>query len=341
MKTKHALAFLCAGACLIMSACTPECSESSLFAMDTYMTFKAYGENSTEALSQVTAEIQRLEKLFSVTDPNSDIGRINSSLGPSDVSSETAALIARSLEINKETNGAFDITLYPVSKEWGFTTGSYHVPDSETINELMKQTGSDKVTVSENIVTVSDGAQADLGGIAKGYAGQKAAEILKENGVTSALLSLGGNIQAIGSKPDGTAWSVGIKDPENTSQLAAAVSVCDKAVVTSGTYERFFEENGTAYCHIIDTKTGCPVQSDLLSATVIGYDGTLCDALSTAFIVMGQQKAEEYLNIHTDIDAVLITTDHRIFVTNGIFGDFSLIENSYSIIPLSTLHISH
>ena len=329
---RYAAAFLCTAVLLALSACAPESSERSLFAMDTYMTFTAYGKNSEKALNDVCADIDRLEKLFSVTDSESEIGRINSSNGePVTVSDETAKLIARSADIGRQTDGAFDITLYAVSKEWGFTmeTDSLHVPDDETIKRLLKSSGSDKLSVFENTVTVTGGAQTDLGGIAKGYAAGRAAEILEQNGVESAILSLGGNIRAVGSKPDGSPWIVGIKDPENTSQLAASVSATDRAVVTSGGYERFFEANGKVYCHIIDPKTGYPVQSDILSATVIGCDDALCDALSTAFVVMGQKKSAEYLNTHTDTDAVLITADHTIYVTKGISEAFSLIEKKY------------
>ncbi len=304
----------------------PTESEVGLFAMDTYMSLKAYGPNADKSLQNASERITQLESLLSVTDSGSEIYRLNNAEGKeTPLSPETGFLIRSSLEFGSETNGAFDITLYPVSKEWGFTTGSYKVPSEERIKELLEKTGSDNISLSNDGsgALLKNGANIDLGGIAKGYAGSCAAEILKDDGIESAILNMGGNVQTVGTKPDGNAWKVGIQDPEDSSKLVGMVSVADKAVVTSGGYERYFEDDdGNIYWHILDPKTGYPAQSDIISVTVIGSDGTICDALSTSLFVMGTEGASAYLKNHSELGAVIVSRDRKLYITENIRDNF-------------------
>lgn len=309
----------------------PQESELELFAMDTYMSLKAYGENGEAALSKASDKIKELEALFSVTNEKSEVFRLNDSEGKKiNVSPDTAFLIECSLEMNRETNGAFDITLYPITKEWGFTTGNYSVPSQARIDELLKSTGCEKIDFDKagRSVSLKGGANIDLGGIAKGYAGSCCADIMRAQGVESAILNMGGNVQTIGSKPDGSGWRVGIQDPNDSSKLIGTVEVCDKAVITSGGYERYFEDDGgNRYHHILDPDTGYPAITDIISVTVIGSDGTTCDALSTSLFVMGTESSIELLKNKSDYDAVIVSDKNEIFITKGISESFKPSDN--------------
>ena len=315
-------------------------SEIDLFAMDTYMSLKAYGENGDKALKKASDKIRELEKTLSVTDEQSEIFLLNNANGKrTAVSADTAFLIGRSLEISDDTNGAFDITVYPLSKEWGFTTDRYNVPSQERLNDLLNSVGSENVILdnNDNSVSLRNGANIDLGGIAKGYAGKCAAQIIRSEGVVSAVLNLGGNVQTIGAKPNGSGWIIAIKDPEDDNSSVGTVEVFDKAVVTSGGYERYFEdENGSRYCHILDPQTGRPARTDILSATVIGNDGTTCDALSTALYVMGIEGACDYLGSDREYEAILVSNDNKLYITGGLTEEFTVSEkySKYTIVTV-------
>lgn len=315
--------------------------EKSLFAMDTYMTLKAYGSNGQEALEKAAERIQEIEALVSVTNKSSEIYKLNNSNGTDiHTSNDTLFLLNKSIDINKETAGAFNITLYPVSCEWGFTTGNYKVPSKEKINELLAYADCSNILVNtdNHSASLKENTKVDLGGIAKGYAGSEAAKILKEFGVTNAILNMGGNVQAVGWKPNGDNWKVGIRDPQNSELLAGTLETADKAVITSGGYERYFEdENGNIYWHIIDPKTGYPAKQGIISVTVIGNDGTFCDALSTSLFAMTLEKSTEFLKNHQDINAVIILDDNSLYITPGI-KDVFIASGNYTDKPINYIY---
>ena len=213
-----------------------------------HISVTAYGNNAESALNSTQEKIISLERLWSVTDENSEIYAVNHSDGETvELSSETAELLRYALNISDVTDGALDCTLYPVLTQWGFTTRVYQVPDDKILSELLENTGYEKVQLNGNHVTIPRGMQLDLGAVGKGYAGDLAATILKENGVESALLDLGGNIHAIGSKPDGTPWRLGLRNPFGEGSFAT-LEISNCAVITSGGYERYFtDENGEEY----------------------------------------------------------------------------------------------
>ncbi|MBR1862728.1 MAG: FAD:protein FMN transferase [Ruminococcus sp.] len=299
----------------------------SVFAMDTYMQLTAYDGQKSAALSQAKDEVERLEKLWSVTDEGSEIYRLDHSGGePAEISDETAELIAFGMELNELTGGAFDISLYPVLSEWGFTNGDYKIPSEERLSELLKNVDSSRIELSGNAAVLPDGMSIDLGALGKGETGDRITEIFRANGVSSALLDLGGNIQVIGSKPDGSPWKIGIKSPWGEGSVAK-LEVRDCCVITSGGYERFFEGgDGEIYWHILDPKTGYPAKNGILSATVIGKSGRLCDGLSTSLFVLGEEGAKKLWRERGDFDMILITEDGRLIMTEGIAGEVSLYE---------------
>ena len=295
------------------------------FAMNTYMSLEAYGDAAADALVQAEARIEELEGLWSVTDENSDIYAVNHSGGQSvSVSEDTAEIVSFAMEMAERTDGALEPTIYPVLTAWGFTTDEYRVPSPQEITGLLENVDYRKVSVSGNTIQLEPDMMLDLGAVGKGYASDEVAELLREKGVTSALLDLGGNIVAVGSKPDGSDWRLGVQSPFG-DEMIGILTVSDCAVVTSGSYENYFTaEDGTVYGHIIDPGTGYPVNGDLASVTIVAEEGKLCDALSTALFVMGAEQAETYWRENGGFDMLLVTDDNEIILTEGIAEKFTL-----------------
>ena len=305
-----------------------------IFAMDTIMSLTAYGPRGEAAVDAAVAEIFRLDALLSVGMASSEVTQINAN-GGGQVSEDTAALVRAALETYASTDGAFDFTIYPLMRLWGFTTGEYHVPTAAELEEVLPLVDASLVRFDGGTLTLSDGQQIDFGGIAKGYASARTMEIFREYGVTSGMVSLGGNIQVLGKKPDGSPWRIGVQNPSASQGTPlAVVEVEDRAVVTSGGYERYFEKDGRTYIHILDPRTGYPAEPDLLSVTVVSGDGTLADALSTALFVMGLEDAVSYWQEGGGtFDMALLTTEGEMFVTPGIGDSFS------SPVPVSVLEL--
>lgn len=293
---------------------------SELFAMDTYMTMKAYGPGAESALSDISSMISDLDSHLSVTNSGSEIYQLNHANGqPVTLSDTTADLLSKALALGGTTGGALELTSYPLSLAWGFTTGEYQIPDQETIDGILPLVDDSAITLEGNSATLPADAQLDLGAVAKGYAGDRAAAILQESGVTSALLNLGSStIRAIGAKPDGSSWRIAIQDPNDTSAYAGVVSVTDMAIDTSGGYERYFEgDDGEIYWHILDTDTGYPAKSGLISVTVLSDSALTGDGLSTALFVMGLDDAIDYWRENGGFEFILITDDNEIYVSQG------------------------
>lgn len=300
---------------------------AQVFAMDTYMTLKLYDGDKTAA-ERAASEITRLDGLLSVTDSGSEVYGLNQSAGsPCKVSEDTMTLTRRAIALGAKTGGALDITLYPVSKAWGFTTDSNRIPGEAELARLLAYVDDDAVVADTEAETLMlpEGAEMDLGAVAKGFAGDQVAEVLKDAGVTSALLNLGSStIRTIGTKPDGSKWRIAVQDPENDEKYAGVVEIGEGAVDTSGGYQRYFVgEDGVTYCHIIDPGTGYPVDNGLLSVTIISGEAFLGDGLSTACFVMGLDKMEEYWRNTGGFEFIAITAEHEIYVSEGAAEVFS------------------
>ena len=296
-----------------------------IFAMDTYMTVTAYGDNAQKGVTDAVAEMQRLDNLVSIGKEDSEISKLNKS-GSAALSDDTAVMVAKALDLYKSTGGAFDITVLPLMELWGFTTQEYYVPTEDEIQSTLQRVGADKLTWDESTktLTLGDKQEIDLGGIAKGFTSSRIMEIFKKDGVTCGMVSLGGNVHLLGTKQDGSAWRVGIQDPNNTDDMLGVLEANDCAVITSGAYERNFEKDGVTYHHIIDPATGKPSNSGLTSVTIVSKDGTLADGLSTSLFVMGKDKAIAYWKQHADeFDTILVDKDRNVYITEGIAGNFS------------------
>lgn len=324
-------AFLLTG-CSGAPAQEPE--TATFFAMDTAMDFTVYGDAAL--LDEAETLIGSLEEQVSVTDEHSDIYAIDHT-GSGSLSGNAAELMEQALELCRRTGGALDISVYPIVRAWGFTTGSYQVPDEETIQSLLPLVDYTQIQydAATGVVTLPEGMEIDLGSVAKGYAGQLAAQMLREHGVQSALLNLGGNVQTVGAKPDGSPWQIGIKDPQGEDAMMV-LSVEDQAVVTSGGYERYFEQDGQTYWHIMDPSTGHPADSGLLSVTIVGDEGVVCDGLSTALFVMGLEKAADLWAQSGDFEAVFVTASGEVYITEGLQDRFALTEQ-YADTPVSVI----
>ena len=295
----------------------------TVFAMDTVMELSIYGDE--ELLTDAVNIISDAENRLSVTLPDSEIYRLNEK-GHEKVSENTYALLKQALELCELTGGALDISIYPVVKAWGFTTDEHRVPNADALHTLLQSVDYSKIELQdENAVLLGDNMQIDLGSVAKGWLGDAILDYFRSNGVESAMLDLGGNVQALGAKPDGSPWRVAVTDPSGDG-YAGVVEITDKAVITSGGYERYFEQDGIRYHHIIDPTTGYPANSELLSVTIIGESGVTCDALSTALFVMGLDKAEDFWKRNDGFEVIFIT-DSEIFITEGLTSVFSPLGN--------------
>lgn len=309
----------------LLCACSSETPYSrAFFAMDTIMTVTAYGNENAPALCE--EYVISLEQLLSAQKSGSDTARLNASENVT-LSAQTAELLETVLDFSRETNGIYDPTVYPLVKEWGFIDGNYKIPEADRIAELLENVGYDKIALDENTARLPAEVELDFGACAKGYAADKLTEILLENNITSALLDLGGNIQAIGHKTDGTEWKIGVADPSSPSESLGTILLSDSAAVTSGNYQRYFvDENGVRRCHIIDPRTGCPSDSDISSVTIVAKSGTRADMLSTALFVMGTDAAVDFWRENSNFEMLIVTENGELMITETLYKKFTLDE---------------
>ena len=320
---KRAISFLLIAIFLLLAGCGTPSAQEQFFTMDTVMSITANGKGAAEAAS-ARQEVEGLNALLSRTDGDSLISRLNAHAGDGtavEVDSDILELLSFAKSISQLLPGCFDITIAPVMDAWGFTGEERHVPDAADLARAMALVDSGKLLLDEEAGTArlaEAGMSVDLGSVAKGYAAARAEEVLREAGVTSALLDLGRNITAVGPKADGSPWRVGVADPADSSRYLCILSLEDATASTSGGYERWFEENGVRYHHIIDPKTGYPASSGLQSVTVVSQNHLLADALSTALFVAGEEEALDFWRSRDDFELVLCTEDGRVLATEGL-----------------------
>lgn len=303
----------------ILCGCGSKNSEKiskSDFVLNTVATITLY-DGGDEALIDECFELCRqYESLLSRTDENSEIYKLNRR-EITEVSDDAAELISEGLRFSELSGGAFDITIEPLSSLWNFTSDSPRVPASEDIEAAREKVDYRAVSISGNSVSFSnDDARLDLGAIAKGYIADKVKELLVSRGVTRAIVNLGGNVLCIGGKTDTEGFSIGIQYPFQSGSIAS-VTVSDLSVVTSGTYERCFKENGVLYHHILDPETGYPYDNGLLSVTIAGKSSTTCDALSTVCFSLGLDEGMKLIDNTDGYYAIFITDDYALHFTEG------------------------
>lgn len=324
---------------LSLSACgESKMTQRQVFAMDTIMTLTAYGSKAEIGLNAAQSIILSMDTMLDPEYETSMTYAINHAEGQSVVvSGQIADMINASKLVYERSNGALDLTLYPLIKRWGFIDGRYYVPTDEELSlDLQRKCFGELVLSSfpssgSYALTMPTYGQLTFGAVAKGCAANNAIAAMRNAGVTSGIISLGGNIQTLGMKPDGSEWTVAIQDPNNTGTYLGIIEVGETAVVTSGTYQRFFTQNGKTYHHIINPKTGYPVTNTLKSVTVICKDGTMADCLSTAMFVLGETAALNYWRKYGDFDMILVTSSDEIVCTKGLIEKFTLSNDSYTL----------
>ncbi len=326
---------LCGLTLLSLTGCgAPKTETLDIFAMDTYMSLVAIGDGASDVLQACSNEINTLEQRLSRTIETSSVAQLNAN-GSAQLDDDTAALLQAALQYSAETGGTFDVTIAPLVELWGITGDDPRVPAQSEIDALLPLVGSGHVHLEGTAAALDEGCAIDLGGIAKGYASDKTAELFAGSGIFGGFVSLGGNVYVHGVTGEGQPWNVAIQDPRNTEAYACTLRLSDAFVVTSGGYQRFFTgPDGTVYQHIIDPATGYPVQSDLLSVSIVtrrdnGGTGTMADAYSTALYVMGETAAVDFWRQHSAVfDMVLVTADGRLLYTPGLADCFNKTEGS-------------
>lgn len=320
---KRIICAVCAILMITLCACgTVKPASSSFEAMDTLMTLSVYG-GKADTLDELKKQIEELDSLLDATDESSEIYRLNHDK-TADLSEETAGLMSRSVELAESTGGSFDPTVYPAVLAWGFTTGEYRVPDTAELKTLADNIDYKSIGLHNNTAELPDGVMLDLGAVAKGYAADKCAGLLKESGAQGAVLNLGGTILLYGSKPDGKRFKVGVADPDDPAGYFGYLDSDGGVIATSGGYERYFDMDGRRYIHILDPSTAAPVDNGVLSVTICCDSGAEADALSTALFVMGLDKAAEYYRAHGGFEYIILTDGGELYISEGIFDDFTL-----------------
>lgn len=324
MKYKKIAALISAATMLFMTGCSglpkdrDQIYTDTLF--DTVVKIQIFDSVDNDVLKGCEKLCKKYDAMFSRTNPDSEIARINQAGGNAvEVSTETVKLIKKGIYYSELSNGAFDITIAPVVNLWDFQAESPAPPSKENAAAAATHTDYKNILISDNKVALTDPeAGIDVGAIAKGYIADRLKEYLKDQGVKHALIDLGGNILTIGTKLDGTDYNIGIQKPfDEGGKPITSIKVSDKSVVTSGIYQRCFEQDGKLYHHILDPNTGYPCDNNLYSVTIITNSSLTADALSTTCFLLGYEKGMNLINQLDNVDAVFITNDNKIHYSSN------------------------
>lgn len=307
------------------------------YLMGTIMNLTVYDNGDDETIKNAFDVIRDIEQKMSLNIKTSEINKINAEAFSSPVlmSDDTAFVMKKSLEYSKLSDGHFDITIGPLVELWGIGSDDARVPKDTEISEAIDKIDYKNIKLMDKSISLdNDGMIIDLGGIAKGYAADKVAQYLKSQNVNRAIIDLGGNIFALGDKEKGVDWSVGVQNPfdETRGDYLGLVKVSNKSVVTSGVYERYLEADGKKYHHILDPFTGFPVDNELMSVTIVSDQSIDGDALSTGAFALGLDKGYELIESLDTVDAIFVTKDKKVFVTNGLKDKFELKNTDFKII---------
>lgn len=329
---------LCIFMVLPLYACTnDEPVQKQIFAMDTVMNLTAYGKNASDGINAAVGVINSLNDVLDPDNEGSYTYQINHAEGNDIiVTPQVNEMLSTALSVYNLSGGALDLSVYPIYEAWGeFKDETGRIPSDDELKELRKNLGFGKTEINafegeaNFSVRMPSGTQISFGAVAKGCAAKYAIDAMRKNGVTSGIVSLGGNVQTLGTKPNGENWTVAVEDPNNTGAYVGTLSVGETAIVTSGSYQRYFTgSDGTKYHHLIDPSTGKPVDNDLVSVTIVCEDGTLADCLSTAMFILGQSAALQYWRDNGGFDMIMITKDNEVLCTTGLIEVFTLTNNT-------------
>ncbi|APQ74945.1 thiamine biosynthesis protein ApbE [Clostridium botulinum] len=341
MKIKYVtILLLCICLPLVFVGCDSKSEEPvsrETYLMGTIINIKAYGKDADKAVQASVDKISDIENKMSLNISTSEVNKINKNAGiaPVKVSKNTFDVVKASLIYSEKSEGSFDITVEPLVSLWGIGTDKARIPSKDEINNALKLINYKDVIINEKESTVMlkrKGQAIDLGAIAKGYTADELKKVLLNYNVSSAFLSLGGNVYVLGNKPDKTPWKIGVQNPlEPRGDYLGIVSVSDKSVVTSGNYERFFERNGKRYHHIFDTKTGYPAEKGLISVSIISDKSIDGDALSTSVYTLGLDEGKKLIESLKDVEAVFVTNDKKVYITSGLKDTFKLTNTDFKL----------
>lgn len=301
---------------------------STAIAMGTVVSIRLFGSDGEETAKAVENNINETEKaLLSWREKNSDIERINASAGTAvSVSTETVDVIGKALDVSKDCNGVFDITVGKVTKLWDFGGDNQRLPSEDEISEALKSVNYSSVKITDTTVITAEGQSLDLGAVGKGAACDRLRLFLSSANTESAVISVGGSLLLYGDR----SFNIGIVNPENDKEAMGTLRLSDTCVSTSGNYEKFFVEGDKTYHHILDATTGYPADSRLSSITVVCESGTLSDALSTACYILGYNNSLALLQKY-DAEAVFVFKDKTVRITDGLKNDFTLTDESFVV----------
>ena len=311
--------------------------KKQIFAMDTVMTLTAYGKNAEDGLNAAVGVINSMNDMLDPDNESSYTYQLNHANGKDVlVTPQIKEMLSTALDVYNKTGGALDLSVYPLYEAWGeFKEDTGRIPSDDEISELREKLGFGQTVITNfegeanYSVRMPKGTEISFGSVAKGCASKYAIDAMRKSGVESGIVSLGGNVQTLGAKPDGGNWTVAVEDPNNTGSYVGTLSVGETAIVTSGSYQRYFiGSDGVRYHHLIDPSTGRPADNDLLSVTIVCPDGTLADALSTAMFVLGEDAALKYWRENGGFEMIMITKDNRILATTGLVEVFTLEKGS-------------
>mgnify|MGYP000919011654 CR=1 FL=1 len=306
------------------------------FLMNTMVQIRVYSEEPDRHIDRSFELVRNIEEKMSRTQTGSDIYRINENSSGNDyitISSDTFRVLERAVYFAELTGGKFDPTVGPLVELWGIGTAGARVPTEEEIEKALSLVDYRKLVLNpedNSAKLLQEGMKLDLGAIAKGYAADEVGKLLKEEGIESAYINLGGNVLLVGGKPDGSPWKIGVQDPRlNRGNVMASIELIDKTIVTSGNYERYFEEEGVIYHHILDPDSGYPANSNVISVSIICDSSLDADALSTSIFILGLEKGLELINQLEGFEAIFITDNLGVVLTEGLKGKVTLLNNDF------------
>lgn len=306
--------------------------------LGTVISIKLYDEVEEDIFDLVFDRLREIENKMTINGENSEVIQVNLNSGKDfvKVSEDTFYVVEKGIHFSSLSNGRFDISIGPLVKLWNIGTEAAKVPSQDDIDKKAKLVNYKDVILDSSTKSVklkNEGMILDLGAIAKGYAADEAVRILKENNIKRGILNLGGNIFAYGSKDENSPWKIGIQNPFSTrGEYIGLVNVADKTVVTSGIYERYFEENGVRYHHILDPETGYPVENSLAGVSIIADSSIDADALSTSVFSLGLDKGMVLIESLENVEAVFVTKESKVYISSGLEDNFKLTDKNFKLI---------
>ena len=330
----------CTIAAMMMSACSKKVVEpisNTEFLMGTVCTVKIYDKASNKVLDKAFKRISEIEDTMSVNKDDSEVIDINNASGekPIKVSDETMEVLKEGLKYSDLSGGKLDITIGPLVKLWGIGTDKARVPSKEEIEEKKALINYKDLILDEKNKTAflkNKGMIIDLGAIAKGYTADEVANVLKENKVKHAIINLGGNVFAMGTNINGAPWKIGIQSPfSQRGDIIGLIEAENKSIVTSGIYERYFEQDGKSYHHILSTSTGYPCDNSIAGVSIVSEKSIDGDALSTSVFSMGVEDGMKFINSMDGVEGIFITRDKQVYVTPGLKDNFRLTNGEFTL----------